>query len=362
MLVGRQPLDRRRRLCIGCEGMDRAKPTPILPIILIVAVPVLALVGALCWVNLNLSSMPDPFPVHWGIGGEPNGWVPRTRVNVSIFFADMILICAVLGGIGAATKLGIRRISVGAKSSRVERMFYAGTLLLLIAFEYLAAGIALLPVGFPAAPTVIGSLMLGIVGTGGLIIMGRDGSHMLKNDTLTPSSDLRIDKNWKWGIFYLNPDDPALIVKKRYGIGYTFNFGHAESWIGLAGICIMLLVTVWLTRQVSQINATSAIGGQLSDQLLSALKDNDFEGAERNFSSVMKQKLPSRALARVWAKTTGTLGDLETWKPTNSERHGGFEARNYDARFTSGRLRVLVAIDPVDAQVVGLWFLDPVAE
>ncbi len=41
------------------------------------------------------------------------------------------------------------------------------------------------------------------------------------------------DEGWK-GIFYSNPEDPALLVPKRFGIGWTLNFGNPWSWVVLA--------------------------------------------------------------------------------------------------------------------------------
>lgn len=35
---------------------------------------------------------------------------------------------------------------------------------------------------------------------------------------------------WKWGIVYFNPNDPSVWVEKRFGIGWTLNFAHKESW------------------------------------------------------------------------------------------------------------------------------------
>ena len=340
-----------------------SKPPSILPIALIVAIPLLVLSGALCWANLNLTSMPEPLPVHWGISGEPNGWMSRTRFNVNAFFASMIWTCALLGASAAAIKLGARRIRVAGKSNTAERIFFAGTILVLIAFEYLSAGIALLPFGFPALPIVIGFLTIGSGGTASLIIMGQGGSRVAEDAAQGPIGDRTDDANWKWGIFYVNPDDSALIVEKRFGIGYTLNFGHRGSWIGIAAICVGLLITGILpARQLFETKAASMAGGQLADQLLAALKANDFNRAERDFSSMMKDKLPPGKLAQVWAETTGPLGGLEIWKLADSQRHGGLEARNYDASFTRGRMRVLVGVDLVNDQVVGLWFLDPRSE
>ncbi len=39
------------------------------------------------------------------------------------------------------------------------------------------------------------------------------------------------DEFWKWGgLIYNNPNDPAIWVDKRIGIGWTLNFAHKESW------------------------------------------------------------------------------------------------------------------------------------
>lgn len=44
------------------------------------------------------------------------------------------------------------------------------------------------------------------------------------------------DRYWKYGIFYVNRDDPAVIVPKRrgplgIGIGRTLNYAHPVSWV-----------------------------------------------------------------------------------------------------------------------------------
>ena len=50
------------------------------------------------------------------------------------------------------------------------------------------------------------------------------------------------DKHWKWGIFYVNSGNPKIWVPKRYGIGYTLNFGNSWSWAALALILIAIAV------------------------------------------------------------------------------------------------------------------------
>jgi uncharacterized membrane protein len=54
------------------------------------------------------------------------------------------------------------------------------------------------------------------------------------------------DEKWR-GLFYSNPDDPALLIPKRYGIGYTLNFSNRWSWFVLLLILLLVLVPVVLS-------------------------------------------------------------------------------------------------------------------
>lgn len=55
------------------------------------------------------------------------------------------------------------------------------------------------------------------------------------------------DRYWYAGFFYNNPDDPALFVPKRFGLGWTLNFGHPQArWIMLGMLLIFLVCGVIL--------------------------------------------------------------------------------------------------------------------
>jgi hypothetical protein len=51
-------------------------------------------------------------------------------------------------------------------------------------------------------------------------------------------SDGTPDECWKLGQIYYNPNDPALLVEKRFGVGYTINFGNRASWL-LIGLLVL---------------------------------------------------------------------------------------------------------------------------
>jgi Family of unknown function (DUF5808) len=66
---------------------------------------------------------------------------------------------------------------------------------------------------------------------------------------LVPTREDTPDEFWR-GMFYVNPEDPALLVRKRYGVGYTVNFGNPRSFAVVGFVVLMIalpLVFVALT-------------------------------------------------------------------------------------------------------------------
>jgi uncharacterized membrane protein len=59
------------------------------------------------------------------------------------------------------------------------------------------------------------------------------------------------DRYWSAGFFYNNPDDPALFVPKRFGLGWTLNFGHPQAKLVLIGVLVGMLVLLILPILIS---------------------------------------------------------------------------------------------------------------
>lgn len=54
------------------------------------------------------------------------------------------------------------------------------------------------------------------------------------------------DRNWYGGVFYNNPDDPNPLVPRRYGFGWTVNFGHPLGKLFIAILIAMMLLPIVL--------------------------------------------------------------------------------------------------------------------
>ncbi len=57
----------------------------------------------------------------------------------------------------------------------------------------------------------------------------------------------RDDDRYWYGFFYINRDDPELLVPKRYGLGWTINFGHPKSKWLLLGLLLLIVLPPLVT-------------------------------------------------------------------------------------------------------------------
>jgi uncharacterized membrane protein len=56
------------------------------------------------------------------------------------------------------------------------------------------------------------------------------------------------DRYWKGGLIYVNRGDPAVVVPRRFGVGWTFNFAHPLSWLLLAVVIGAIVLIRTLTK------------------------------------------------------------------------------------------------------------------
>ena len=91
---------------------------------------------------------------------------------------------------------------------------------------------------FPALMIFVALVLIAVIVLS--IKVGQGGSRVkIQEDIEGDVIERDDDEHWKFGIFYFNPQDPALFVEKRFGIGWTNNFARPLSWI-LLGLIILI--------------------------------------------------------------------------------------------------------------------------
>jgi uncharacterized membrane protein len=60
---------------------------------------------------------------------------------------------------------------------------------------------------------------------------------------MAKNTDVNDPDNYKWGLFYFNPDDLRAIVPKRNRwMGWTLNFGQPLAWLIILGIIAFAVI------------------------------------------------------------------------------------------------------------------------
>lgn len=217
----------------------------------------------------NWTRIPERFPVHWGINGEPNGWSTRSFGGVYWPLLITVIICVFLGVFSYGVIHWTRQIRSSRAAAAAEtrsRHIQVGLLLALqYFFVWIFGSTSLMPLRseLGRAPNIdlfmIGTLVFVVALYAVLIHTWRVGVNVMKAGS---SSDIvgevRVigdrtpDECWRAGMFYVNRDDPALLVEKRFGIGYTLNFGRPAAWVLMAlilGMAIVPLATAFLSSR-----------------------------------------------------------------------------------------------------------------
>jgi uncharacterized membrane protein len=220
--------------------------------------PIAFLAACGIYASQHWDQIPERFPIHWGINGEPNGWAHRSPASVYGMLAFGAALCLLIAMMNSMI-VRSRRISATGDAAHTESRFRRVNAWGLLVTEYVAAitigGVQLMamlgnrPTGIPAIWVGITATVFVIVLLTLLFRMGQGGWRLASaTNSGAPIGDRTPDSCWKWGFFYVNPDDPAIMVEKRFGIGYTINFGHRIAWVIMAVLLIGPIIVTSLLR------------------------------------------------------------------------------------------------------------------
>jgi uncharacterized membrane protein len=229
------------------------------------ALPIAALVFAaaggivsIAYAWLHFAELPASIPTHFGPSGRPDAWSPRSFWSVMLTPASALLIGTVLGTMAClvarakrAVRYPDRGISVAAQQRfrQATAAFLAGTAILvtimltLISIFSIRSALGLAAGMPPALMFIVGALVVYAVG-GSLYLairFGQGGARLERSAGTAPlTNGLADNSHWVLGMFYVNRDDPSVFVEKRFGLGYTINFGNRRALVLLAGFLVIV--------------------------------------------------------------------------------------------------------------------------
>ena len=241
-----------QELMRAIDSIDKPRVPVMWLLCSLLAVVLGAAVVASKWLEI-----PARIVTHWGPGLEPDAWADK---SVGSVFVPTWLGLSTLASFAGIT-FAIARAPEAARNDRsikgqlgTRAMMVAtnrglGFLGFILAFGFATMQVVNYVPGYEAwiHSTTIGFLVLTIFGSLFMLVPLATATSRVDDalrglrlpDDHTDSPDN--DKHYKWGMFYYNPDDPAVMVEKRFGVGMDFNYA---TWQGKMFILAILMILI----------------------------------------------------------------------------------------------------------------------
>lgn len=224
---------------------------------------------SLCWELLNLLPMaaslliaalgydgaPDLIPIHEGMDGVVNGWAEKSVLTMLL---PVLFQLAMAGTMTVAHAMILQSKRPVDPRHPASSAFAYGAYVHAWSVCCVWMGLALNVSGVVLETSQVGWVSLHVASTVFMAVTlailvpclvlavryGQNGTRLLARlpeDLALPADE---DDRWYGGVFYVNRGDPAVVVPKRFGIGWTLNLGRPASWaivVGLVAICVVSL-------------------------------------------------------------------------------------------------------------------------
>lgn len=223
------------------------------------AIPLLITIGTAIFTFMNYDKFPEQLPMQYNFEGEVTRYATKSVGSLLAF----PLLQLFMTGVFLLTNIIISKSKQqidpqSPEESLAQNMIFrrcwslftiiSGTALVLLfsltnvsflidIHPNLILALTLILTGIIVMGAVIITILTGQGGSRVKIGYGKDGEVINRDE----------DKYWKLGIFYFNPEDPALFVEKRFGSGWTANFAKPIVWVIFIGILLVPLAISLLT-------------------------------------------------------------------------------------------------------------------
>ncbi|WP_285243155.1 DUF5808 domain-containing protein [Pseudarthrobacter sp. fls2-241-R2A-127] len=199
-------------------------------------------------------SMPALLAVHYGAGGQADRLAPKSFGTAFSLVIVQVIVTLLLSVIAAGILRGRADLDPAhpQASARWHRQYASlGARALLGLAGMIALGMMgsslLMWTGTRAhwAAVVVVVPVLAGVGLAMVVLAryNREPQGTARETGLTHRDD---DKFWRGGLLYINREDHALMVPRRFGLGWTLNFGNPRAGMLLAGVLALISLAVIL--------------------------------------------------------------------------------------------------------------------
>ncbi len=192
----------------------------------------------------NYHLLPEQIPMQYNFSGGITTWAEKSYRSVlmlPVLQLYLTLLFIFVNAIIARSKQqidsenpeeSVKRNTVFRRRWSLFTIIAGNALAFLFAFIQLSFFIEMSP--FIMMTVSIGFTLFIILGAIYIAYTTGQGGSRIKNGTVITngkSINRDDDRYWKLGIFYINREDPALFLEKRFGVGWTINIARPVAWM-----------------------------------------------------------------------------------------------------------------------------------
>ncbi|MCH9276458.1 DUF5808 domain-containing protein [Bifidobacterium amazonense] len=199
--------------------------------------------------------MPERVAIHENMAGQIDGWADKSPWLILMAVPGQAIVAVVLAAAHAMIVYSKKPIdpdhpaTTGFAYGAFARVLSVYTLVIgLLVAGWMGLGVQLAAIAMILAVVALTSaLVIGVyygqngsrTYAGAAHDVGADGT----DDDTMPSDD---DRHWIAGVFYVNRNDPAVIVPKRFGVGWTVNCARPSVWIAAVALILAAIAVAVL--------------------------------------------------------------------------------------------------------------------
>lgn len=223
-------------------------------------IPGLITLGTLIFCLWYYPEMPEQIPMQYNFDGEVTRsveksyaavlWIPALQA-----FMTVTMWIVNVGIDKARQQIDPTNKEASMKQSRIFRRRWSAYVILssvLLTLLFLSIGLSMM-LQLSAQVIIVSTLVLVVIMVVGSTVlaikMGQGGSRISigAGEATEGKRPRDEDRHWKLGVIYFNPGDPTIFIEKRFGVGWTVNFGRPIVYVGLVlliGLPILISMLV----------------------------------------------------------------------------------------------------------------------
>ena len=204
---------------------------------------------------LMYPSMPAVLAVHYGAKGVPNRMaVKSVGTAFALVFVQLgvsALLTAIAAGICFSSRSDLDPAHPKSSARWHRRYMSLGAKVLLglaamIDLGMLGSSLLMWTGTVTAWAPVVVVLPILLAVAVAIVILARNNRVREEGEPDTGLTHRDDDKYWRGGMFYVNREDHALLIPRRFGVGWTLNFGNPAVGMLFAGLFALIGLAITL--------------------------------------------------------------------------------------------------------------------